>query len=794
MTGDGTRLQSPTLQAALFYAQHLGWPVFPLAPGSKIPLKGSRGFKDASTNPQQIHASWEKCPEANVAVDCGGAGLVVIDLDLKAGTDGLEVWGDLKARLGFDDRTLTSRTPSGGRHLFFLCPTGVEIRNSTGKLGAGIDVRVRGGYAVLPPSSTGEGDYAWEEGAGPACPEPGRKDNRQPAPLPPVLLPLLSAPPLPTRISSLQDLTRLRASRRVAGASDTHARAYARAALQSELDKLSRAVRGTRNNRLNQAAYSLGQLVGSGELERGEVEARLTQGALAAGLEPGETRKTIRSGLEAGIAQPRQIPDRRHVPAYHGTPAGQIAVTVGQPGAAYHLTDLGNAERLVARHGQDLRYCHPIGQWLVWDGRRWHRDDTAEVVRRATETVCAIYGEARQIVDEDRRKAIAKWALRSEARPRIQAMIGLAQSRDGMPVRPDELDPDPWLLTVDNGTLDLKTGELLPHKRAHLITKVAPVVHDPEAEAPTWHAFLQRIMAGNGALIAFLQRAVGYALTGDTREQALFILHGSGANGKSTFLETLGDLLGDYAQKTPTETLLRKWSGRVPNDLARMQGARLVTAVEAEEGEWLAESLVKQLTGGDRITARFLHREWFEFLPQCKIFLATNHKPAVRGTDQAIWRRIHLVPFRVSIPQAEQDRALGQKLRTELPGILAWAVRGCLAWQDQGLGVPPEVRQATAGYRGEMDILAGFLEDCCVEKHTAQVKVKALYQAYVQWCQANGERATSKLAFGRRLRERGLEQRRGTGGTRYWQGLGLLSEPEQLDLMATPGERETSEL
>jgi putative DNA primase/helicase len=512
------------------------------------------------------------------------------------------------------------------------------------------------------------------------------------------------------------------------------------------------------------------------------VEILLAHRAQALGLGVLETQNTIRSGLEAGMVRPRQT-SGRVVPANDtGTPVLEPVGVAGMVQARDRRTDLGNAERLVTRHGHDLRYCHIWGKWLVWDGRRWLVDASGEVVRRAKETVGAIYDEA-SAASVELRGPLAKWGARSEARARIRDMILLARSQEGIPVSPEELDADPWLLTVENGTLDLRTGQLLPHNRAHLITHLVPAAFDPQAQAPCWRAFLDRILTGNKALIAFLQRAVGYSLTGDTSEQVIFILHGRGANGKSTFLETLGHMLGGYAQRTPAETLLRQRGNRVSNDLARLTGARLVIAVEVEEGQSLAESLVKQITGGDRIAARFLYGEYFEFLPRFKLFLATNHKPQIRGTDQAIWRRIRLVPFEFSIPEAEQDRKLGLRLRAELPGILAWAVDGCLTWACHGLGTPPEVRQATEGYRGEMDPLAGFFEECCAKRPTARATVKALYQAYAQWCEANGERALSKRALSHRLRERGYEQGRGAKGVRYWKGIGLVQGPEQPGLI-----------
>lgn len=450
-------------------------------------------------------------------------------------------------------------------------------------------------------------------------------------------------------------------------------------------------------------------------------------------------------------------------------------------GPRYELTDVGNGKRLAERHGRDLRFCHPWGKWLVWDGRRWAKDDTAEVCRRAKETAEAIYDELAGVTDDDVRKAIANHALRSQHDARQRAMINQASSEPGIPVLPKELDADPWLLNVANGTLNLRIGELRPHRREDLITKIIDVEYDPNAKCPTWLAFLDRIMNSNVELIYFLQRAVGYTLTGNTSEQCLFFLHGCGANGKSTLINTIGELMGDYGLQTPTETLMVKRGDSVPNDIARLKGARFVSAVETEEGRRLAEVLVKQLTGGDMITARFLHAEFFEFRPTFKLWLAANHKPVIRGTDNAIWRRIRLIPFNVTIPEAERDKELPEKLKAELPGILAWAVEGCVAWQIEGLDPPDEVRLATQGYREEMDVLAGFLNDCCIVKSIARVSAGDLYGAYCKWCEANGERPLSQRAFGMRLTERGFTRMRGTGGRFWWEGLGLVERESGKD-------------
>jgi putative DNA primase/helicase len=445
--------------------------------------------------------------------------------------------------------------------------------------------------------------------------------------------------------------------------------------------------------------------------------------------------------------------------------------TLREGRGVYLCTDTGNAERLADRHGANLRYCHPWGKWLVYDGTRWRVDDRGAVVRLAKDTARSIFGEAREATSDVAAKQLGKWASSSLSESKLRAMISLSQSEPGIPVLPDELDASPDLLNVLNGTIDLRSGKLREHRREDLITRIVPVEYDPDANAPAWESFLQRVLPGE-ELRAFVQRAVGYSATGDTSEQCMFINHGGGANGKSTFQEALSAALGDYAMRTPTEMLLARRADGVPNDVARLKGARFVSASETEEGHRLAESRIKDLTGQDTITARFMKAEWFDFAPTHKLWLSTNHKPEIRGTDAAIWRRIRLVPWTVSIPPAEQDKKLPEKLRSELPGILAWVVRGCLQWRRKGLQAPEEVRQATGDYRSEMDVLAAFLEECCILRSDAMAFAKNLYTAYKEWCEANGEPVEKQRRFGMRLTERGLRRQK-VGGVYRWYGIGL---------------------
>ncbi|MDQ6794342.1 MAG: phage/plasmid primase, P4 family [Chloroflexota bacterium] len=444
------------------------------------------------------------------------------------------------------------------------------------------------------------------------------------------------------------------------------------------------------------------------------------------------------------------------------------------PTAGAKDTELANARRLVAQHGRDLRYCHPWRCWLVWDGRRWQRDGTGAVLRRAKDTVLTIYGEAGDAVDPGERKALSRWAQKSEARNQIQNMVVLAESEPTVPVTPAELDADPWLLNCRNGTLDLRTGALRPHARADLISRLVDIDFDPEATCPTWEYVLDRILPSE-RLRCFLQRAVGYSLSGDTREQVLFLLHGTGANGKTVTLETTQRVVGDYGRRAQFEAFLMSDHDRVRNDLAALVGARFVSAVEVDAGRRLSEVVVKELTGGDTVSCRFLYGEFFDYTPQYKVWLAANHKPTIRGSDHAIWRRIRLIPFTVTIPDAEQDRNLPEKLRAEAAGVLSWAVRGCLDWQAHGLDEPEEVLAATAAYREEMDVLGGFLTDCCLVDPRAKESAASLYQAYEGWANAAGERAVSKRTFGRLLGERGFTDTR-TERARMWTGLALRND------------------
>jgi len=431
-------------------------------------------------------------------------------------------------------------------------------------------------------------------------------------------------------------------------------------------------------------------------------------------------------------------------------------------------TDLGNARRLVARHGEDLHYVFAWNSWLVWDTRRWARDATGEVERRAKETVGSMYADAASQDDEDTRRELAKWALRSEAQPRISAMIELSKSEPGIPVAPREIDADPWLLNTQNGTIDLRTGQLKPHDREDLLMQVAAASYEPDARMELWDQFVADIADGDPELAIFNQHAVGASLSGVAIEM-FFFAHGPKWTGKSTFLEAVSKTLGDYAKTADFETfLVRDRIGGPRSDLARLPGVRFVKSIEVTDGRKLAEGLLKSLTGGDTITVRDMYAREFEYLPQFTLWLAANDAPAVRADDDALWRRLHRVPFTHEFKNPDPTiKATLTDPAVAGEAILQWAVQGCLEWQEAGgIEVPEAVRRSTAEYREEVDILGEFLTDKSVGGETYEESSSRLYHAYLEWAREQGIKERHQLshkAFGNRLTKRFQKKHTGTG-------------------------------
>jgi len=440
---------------------------------------------------------------------------------------------------------------------------------------------------------------------------------------------------------------------------------------------------------------------------------------------------------------------------------------------AYRLTDMGNAERLCDTYGGEIKYCYAAKRWYRYDGKVWVKDEHGIVRQRAMATIRNIYIEAANTEDDGIRKGLIDHARKSESNSRLKAMVEIAADMDGMTVLPSDFDRDKWLINCKNGVVDLKDGKILPHDKAFYFSHLCPVNYDKDAPCPEWHKFLDGVTGGDAELTTYLQKAAGYCLTGDTSEQALFILYGSGSNGKSTFTETLAGVLGeDYAKSTTAKTFMQDKRGDASsNDIARLNGARLVTTMETEDGQRLSTSLIKSATGGDKMAARFLYGEYFEFTPEFKLFFAVNHRPVIKDDSHSIWRRVRLIPFTVTFTDAQKDKRLKDKLAAEYEGILAWAVEGCLLWQRDGLTAPQSVLAATEEYKADMDTFGQFFDDCYMDCVGGRVEHKAICERYAKWCEDNKERAMSSKALSSKLKARGFTgARSGRNGNLVWSG------------------------
>lgn len=463
-------------------------------------------------------------------------------------------------------------------------------------------------------------------------------------------------------------------------------------------------------------------------------------------------------------------------------PASEVADPVDPEGAVtYRMSDTGNALRFADQHHDQVRYVHTWKEWLLWSGRHWQPDDLAGVQGLVGKTIESMWTEARAL-SEDARMRLLRHTLGTEAARRRAAMLEIAAADPRIATTSGKLDQGGWLVNAHNGTIELLGGSMREHRQSDYLTHCLSVDYDPAAECPRWNDFLIQVMDGRPELVDFLRRAVGYSLTGSTREQVFFMLYGTGANGKSTFLEVLRSLFGALAKNADFSTFLHREQEGVRSDIARMRAARLVTAVETEGDRRFSETILKTITGGDTVTARQLYSKEFEFRPQFKLWLATNHRPIIRGTDHAIWRRVRLIPFTVTIGDSDQDPDLTEKLKEELPGILTWAVRGCLEWQESRLEAPEDVTEAVVQYRNDMDSIGPFLEECCVVGTDYSVSQAELMQAYQKWAENSGGPRYSAIGFANVVRDRanGAQIVKTTGG-RLWRGIGLRDENGRFD-------------
>lgn len=683
-----------------------------------------------------VHTLWDRYPHANVGIATGErSGIFVVDVDPKNG--GMEALAELEGIHGPipDDCQVT--TGSNGWHFYFQMPD-FHVGNSSGRLPAGIDIRGTGGQVVAPPSVSGVGPYRWEsDGAPPPAPE--------------WLLELIR----PQEPSSRDP------GRVVVRASEEISR-YVSAAVDGELRRVMEATED-RNITLNRATFSLASIAAHEDsgLQVAGIRDMMREAGMAIGLGKSETYKTVESAISGGLDKPRQPwpPD----PPERGT---FIPFDEGAEWPQREWDDLGNADRLVDHCKGRILWVLEDEAWSVYDGSKWQRDQDAmaqalaqKMIGRLPDTEAHSYSTERSGDDPSPREQFAKFVSKQRSAAKIAALLRSARGLPELHASAAEFDRHRHLLNLRNGTLNLADASLQPHDAAHRFMLQADVDYDPYATCPTWTAFLERTQPDQ-AVREFLQRAVGYTLIGAMSEQVMFLHHGVGANGKSVFLSVLGSILGDYSQIVPRQTLLVKQSEGVATDIARMVGRRLLQTSETAAGRRMDEEVIKSITGGDRQVARHLYGREFEFSPQGTIHYATNHLP--RLTDaESIWRRLVLIKWGVTIPETERDGHLPEKIaETEGPGVLAWAVRGALRWQESGLQVPLVCQMALDEFREDSNIFGDFLRDETVSAPGTWTSVKDLYAVYSAWCARTGSTPMIENSFGNKLKEEGYHSER----------------------------------
>ena len=684
-------------------------------------------WKESNTSNEDKIKEWNnKWPEANWGAATGTvSGFVVLDVD---GEDGKNSLAALMSAHGELPKTLTSKTGKGFHYLFKAPVT--ELPNRT-RMEPGLDIRADGGYIVIPPSIHANGKrYEWidvdaEIADLPAWLETKIRDKNKKCE------PTKHAIRTAAEPAGLSGFTQVASSTR------------------------SSIITGQRNSRLHAEAGKL-RSMGYTPHQILPLILQINQSECSPPLDESEVVALVESTWRYDPDEHRNI----------------------------HHTDAGNAELMARKYKGEVLYCPDTKSFLVYDGSRYVKDTENKVEWLMKDLLKSWMIQANLDTDEDRRKRTIQHILKSENQNRIKAAVDSLKSEPGLSAGLDNFDKDIWKFNVANGTIALKTGKLQSHTPADLLMKKSPVKYEPNAKCPHWINFVDSITNGNKELQGFLQEALGYSLTGDTSEQCLFILHGSGANGKSTFIEIAREVLGDYGMQIPVETLLVRKHEGASNDVAGLKGARFAAASEAEKGQSLAESKIKQLVAGnDKISARFLYGEFFDYVPQFKIFLATNWMPKISGTDHGIWRRIRLIPFEVAFidpkihPETptnrQQDRGLGAKLRSELSGILNWMLAGCLRWQKEGLSRPEAVTSATEGYREDNDPVGQFIGERC--ETDGSEAFAPLYEAYYDWATEARDRPINRKEFSQRLAAKGYNrERRGKSGERTIVGLTLI--------------------
>jgi putative DNA primase/helicase len=711
---------TPALQLLLKH----GFAVFPCTPNGKIPYPGTKGFKDATKDPDAVTRMFGQRPGSNVAIATGAvSGIFVLDVDQhSAEADGSESLKELEKIHGALPDTVEVLTPSGGRHLYFKHVEGLRNRAA---VRPGLDVRGHAGYVLCPPSSIDGHGYAWEASSHP--------DDVAVATAPAWLVDLLKAP---AEVPSTAPLA----------PGSTNAPTTAKFTAGSRNDKLTREAGKLRAHGLEATALIMALR---------DINAKRCEPPL-----PDAEVVTIATSIakrpEKGQTKPVDFVKRPH-------------------------DELWNADMFHKMNAEDVRFCAKMKVWYFWRLKVWAPDEMQEIRYRGRQVVEEIYRMAEDKRDED----LFKHAKRSATNSQIKSFLEIASSHREIAVRADDFDHTHNSLNCASGVIDFLTGEIMPHDRNLLFTKIANTPYLPGTPCPEWLNVLNMAFCGHQDTVAWFQRAVGYAISGSMEEQAMFILHGPGMNGKSTILKALVRILGSYAQNASPDTFLEQQGSRNLNDIARMKGARFITTSETPEGKKLSEARVKQLTSDDPITGRFLFSEEFDFIPTGKIFMATNHKPRITGTDKGIKRRLKLIPFRHIITPEERDAKLDDKLKAEDAGIFAWMIEGNKLWRENGLGTCQDVEDYTEEFFEESDYIGEYINENCVIGVECAVKSDLLWKDFCEWALRNGIMHPSRMKFIDYLKSKGMVKKQGTSGMNkariLWFGIGLKSDPELID-------------
>lgn len=687
------------------------------------------GVYDATCDVDQIKSWWLETPKANIGIATGiDSGFISVDCDSLCVIDRADTLG----------LPLSPRVETGnGQHIWLAHP-GFNVPNKI-KID-GFDFRGDGGLVVAPPSLHANGKrYRW---------------------LVSLETPLSACPEWLLELFKQQPQTQIETSEARTAISD---QPYGLGALKKATNEIRSTTNGHRNNIFFKAVSQMAQLVAGGELTEATASFEMRDAGESIGLTSSEINKTFNSAWRSGVARPKSAPKKEQAP-------------INLLDYRFENSDLGNAARMLAMHGSDIFYVGQWDTWVFWNGHYWQRDTIGHVPKLAYKMVRLMLNAANAIEDEDKRKAAIKFALTSENLKGLNAMLAI--TKEHVRVSADQFDTSIWLINVPNGTLNLKTGILQPFDKSDMLTKSISVTYDETAQCPKWLNFLYMIFAGDQNLIDYVQKAVGYSLTGDVSEDCLHFAHGGGGNGKSTFFSILEKILGEYADKAPSAMLMASKFEGIPVDIAELQGKRLVVASEISRNVRWNEAKLKDLTGGDRLKARYMRANPFSFQPTHKLWIYGNYKPTVIGADDGIWRRMRLIPFIVKIPDSIKDTNFEDKLIPELAGILNWAVQGCLKWQSEGLAPVEAIDHATHEYREEMDRLQVFINECCAVGESRKCVVNELWGVYNSYCRQSGEYCVDKTEFRERLKRKNFVIKNGTANKLYVFGVSYLNQAE----------------